>query len=186
MIRHLKTAKPLAERQGGRRPCARDGGKHPRRHPGERRGRRARPLGQVPRLHAGLVPLERGRHRAGSGEVREVRPGRYPLGPPSRRRWAMSAGSTDPFMPRPSTRSKGSPNRPPSPMTEPTFADPERLAWIKAKIRLPRIATVEDVMGAVVFLRDEHGHEPPGRRRLDGRVSRVGHFHGTQTRGSAL
>jgi NAD(P)-dependent dehydrogenase (short-subunit alcohol dehydrogenase family) len=39
-----------------------------------------------------------------------------------------------------------------TPMTAPTFANPERLAWIKSKIKLPRIGEVEDVMGAVVFL----------------------------------
>lgn len=39
-----------------------------------------------------------------------------------------------------------------TPMTAPTFSNPERLAWIKSKIKLPRIGEVEDVMGAVVFL----------------------------------
>jgi NAD(P)-dependent dehydrogenase (short-subunit alcohol dehydrogenase family) len=39
-----------------------------------------------------------------------------------------------------------------TPLSEPTFANPERLAWIKSKIKLPRIGEVEDVMGAVVFL----------------------------------
>lgn len=39
-----------------------------------------------------------------------------------------------------------------TPLTAPTFADPEKRAWIESKIKLPRIAEVEDVMGAVVFL----------------------------------
>jgi NAD(P)-dependent dehydrogenase (short-subunit alcohol dehydrogenase family) len=42
-----------------------------------------------------------------------------------------------------------------TPMTEPTFSNPERLAWIKSKIKLPRVGEVEDVMGAVVFLAGE-------------------------------
>lgn len=39
-----------------------------------------------------------------------------------------------------------------TPLTEPTFADPEKRAWILSKIKLPRVAEVEDIMGAVVFL----------------------------------
>jgi NAD(P)-dependent dehydrogenase (short-subunit alcohol dehydrogenase family) len=39
-----------------------------------------------------------------------------------------------------------------TPLSEPTFSNPERLAWIKSKIKLPRVGEVEDVMGAVVFL----------------------------------
>lgn len=39
-----------------------------------------------------------------------------------------------------------------TPLTEATFNNPERLAWIKSKIKLPRIGEVEDIMGAVVFL----------------------------------
>ncbi|WP_424965914.1 SDR family NAD(P)-dependent oxidoreductase [Dinoroseobacter sp. S375] len=39
-----------------------------------------------------------------------------------------------------------------TPLTEPTFADPEKRAWIMSKIKLPRVAQVEDIMGAVVFL----------------------------------
>ena len=37
-------------------------------------------------------------------------------------------------------------------LTEKTFANPERLAWIMQKIKLPRVAEVEDIMGAVLFL----------------------------------
>lgn len=39
-----------------------------------------------------------------------------------------------------------------TPLTEVTFADPERVAWIESKIKLGRIGTVEDMMGATVFL----------------------------------
>ena len=39
-----------------------------------------------------------------------------------------------------------------TPLTEATFADPERVAWIEDKIKLGRVGEVEDVMGAVVFL----------------------------------
>jgi NAD(P)-dependent dehydrogenase (short-subunit alcohol dehydrogenase family) len=40
-------------------------------------------------------------------------------------------------------------------LTEPTFADPERVAWITEKIKLGRLGCVEDIMGAVVFLASE-------------------------------
>ena len=39
-----------------------------------------------------------------------------------------------------------------TPLTEKTFADPERLAWIRSKIKLGRVGEVEDIMGALVFL----------------------------------
>lgn len=39
-----------------------------------------------------------------------------------------------------------------TPLTAPTFADPEKRAWIEGKIKLPRVAEVADIMGAVVFL----------------------------------
>ncbi|MEM6373356.1 MAG: SDR family oxidoreductase [Pseudomonadota bacterium] len=37
-------------------------------------------------------------------------------------------------------------------LTEATFADPDRFAWIMDKIKLPRVANVEDLMGAALFL----------------------------------
>ncbi len=37
-------------------------------------------------------------------------------------------------------------------LTESTFANPERRAWIEDKIKLGRVGEVEDLMGAVVFL----------------------------------
>lgn len=39
-----------------------------------------------------------------------------------------------------------------TPFTAATLADPERVAWIKSKIKLGRIGEIEDVMGAYVFL----------------------------------
>ena len=39
-----------------------------------------------------------------------------------------------------------------TPLTAATFADPDKRAWIESKIKLPRVAEVEDIMGAVVFL----------------------------------
>lgn len=39
-----------------------------------------------------------------------------------------------------------------TPLTESTFKDPERVAWIKSKIKLGRVGEVEDVMGPAVFL----------------------------------
>ena len=39
-----------------------------------------------------------------------------------------------------------------TPLTEPTFADPAKVEWIKEKIKLGRIGEVEDIMGAVLFL----------------------------------
>jgi 2-deoxy-D-gluconate 3-dehydrogenase len=39
-----------------------------------------------------------------------------------------------------------------TPLTESTFADPERVAWITAKIKLGRVGEVEDIMGAVTYL----------------------------------
>ena len=39
-----------------------------------------------------------------------------------------------------------------TPLTQGTFANPERLAWIMEKIKLPRVGEVEDIMGAVLFL----------------------------------
>jgi NAD(P)-dependent dehydrogenase (short-subunit alcohol dehydrogenase family) len=39
-----------------------------------------------------------------------------------------------------------------TPLTEQTFASPERVKWIESKIKLGRVGEVEDIMGAVVFL----------------------------------
>ncbi len=39
-----------------------------------------------------------------------------------------------------------------TPLTEATFNDPERLAWVKSKIKLDRVGEVEDIMGPVLFL----------------------------------
>ena len=42
-----------------------------------------------------------------------------------------------------------------TPLTEQTFSNPERVAWIEEKIKLGRVGEVEDIMGAVVFLASE-------------------------------
>jgi len=39
-----------------------------------------------------------------------------------------------------------------TPLTEQTFSNPERVAWINAKIKLGRIGEIEDIMGGIVFL----------------------------------
>lgn len=39
-----------------------------------------------------------------------------------------------------------------TPLTEQTFSRPERVAWIEEKIKLGRVAEVEDMMGPVLFL----------------------------------
>ena len=39
-----------------------------------------------------------------------------------------------------------------TPLTAPTFDNPERVAWIEEKIKLGRVGEVEDIMGAVVYL----------------------------------
>ncbi len=39
-----------------------------------------------------------------------------------------------------------------TPLTEPTFADPDKTRWIEERIKLGRIGVVEDIMGAVVYL----------------------------------
>lgn len=39
-----------------------------------------------------------------------------------------------------------------TPLTAPTFERPDRVAWIKDKIKLGRVGEVEDIMGAVLYL----------------------------------
>ena len=39
-----------------------------------------------------------------------------------------------------------------TPLTAPTFDNPDRVAWIEEKIKLGRVGEVEDIMGAVVYL----------------------------------
>ena len=39
-----------------------------------------------------------------------------------------------------------------TPLTQSTFDNPERRAWIEEKIKLGRVGRVEDIMGAVVYL----------------------------------
>ncbi|MEE4187222.1 MAG: SDR family oxidoreductase, partial [Roseobacter sp.] len=42
-----------------------------------------------------------------------------------------------------------------TPLAAPTLENPERLAWIMDKIKLPRVGEVEDIMGAAVYLASE-------------------------------
>ena len=42
-----------------------------------------------------------------------------------------------------------------TPLTKPTFDDPDRVAWLEDKIKLGRVGEVEDIMGAVLFLASE-------------------------------
>lgn len=39
-----------------------------------------------------------------------------------------------------------------TPLTEKTFANPQRRAWIEQKIKVGRVGELEDIMGAVVYL----------------------------------
>ena len=39
-----------------------------------------------------------------------------------------------------------------TPLTEGTFANPDRVRWIEEKIKLGRVGEVEDIMGAVLYL----------------------------------
>ena len=39
-----------------------------------------------------------------------------------------------------------------TPLTEVTFNDPEKIAWVMSKIKLGRVGMVEDIMGAVAYL----------------------------------
>ncbi len=39
-----------------------------------------------------------------------------------------------------------------TPLTEPTFANPNRVKWIESKIKLGRVGEIGDIMGAAVFL----------------------------------
>lgn len=39
-----------------------------------------------------------------------------------------------------------------TPLTEKTFANPDRVKWIASKIKLGRVGEIEDIMGAVLYL----------------------------------
>jgi 2-deoxy-D-gluconate 3-dehydrogenase len=39
-----------------------------------------------------------------------------------------------------------------TPLTEPTFQNPDRVRWIKDKIKLGRVGEVSDIMGAIFYL----------------------------------
>ena len=53
-----------------------------------------------------------------------------------------------------------------TPLTAPTFANPERAAWIESQIALPRVAEVEDIMGAVLFLASDRSAMVTGTHLL--------------------
>lgn len=56
-----------------------------------------------------------------------------------------------------------------TPLTQPTFDDPDRLGWIMDKIKLPRVGEVEDIMGACVFLASDASAMVTGTSlRVDG------------------
>ena len=42
-----------------------------------------------------------------------------------------------------------------TPLSEPSFSNPEKLAWIKSKIKLDKLGQIEDIMGAVQYLASE-------------------------------
>ncbi|MEM7743265.1 MAG: SDR family oxidoreductase [Pseudomonadota bacterium] len=39
-----------------------------------------------------------------------------------------------------------------TPLTEPTFDDADKVAWVKEKIKLGRVGEIEDIMGAALYL----------------------------------
>lgn len=39
-----------------------------------------------------------------------------------------------------------------TPLTEPTFSNPEQMEWVSSKIKLGRTGKIEDIMGAVLYL----------------------------------
>ena len=56
-----------------------------------------------------------------------------------------------------------------TPLTEETFKDPEKRAWLEQKIKLGRVGQVEDVMGAVVYLAsDASGLVTGSSQMIDG------------------
>ena len=56
-----------------------------------------------------------------------------------------------------------------TPLTETTFANPERLAWIRSKLKIDRIGELEDIMGAIVFLAGDAGRLITGASiKIDG------------------
>jgi NAD(P)-dependent dehydrogenase (short-subunit alcohol dehydrogenase family) len=56
-----------------------------------------------------------------------------------------------------------------TPLTEPTFSNPDRVAWIMGKIKLGRVGEVTDMMGPVVYLAsDASGLMTGAHLSLDG------------------
>lgn len=44
-----------------------------------------------------------------------------------------------------------------TPLTQATFDNPERVAWVRDKIKLGRVGEVEDIMGAIIYLASDAG-----------------------------
>jgi NAD(P)-dependent dehydrogenase (short-subunit alcohol dehydrogenase family) len=44
-----------------------------------------------------------------------------------------------------------------TPLTERTFADPDKLAWLQSKIALGRVGTIGDIAGVAVWLASDAG-----------------------------
>jgi NAD(P)-dependent dehydrogenase (short-subunit alcohol dehydrogenase family) len=44
-----------------------------------------------------------------------------------------------------------------TPLSQPSFDNPERAAWIRAEIKLPRFGEIGDIMGAVTYLASDAG-----------------------------
>lgn len=56
-----------------------------------------------------------------------------------------------------------------TPLSAVTFDNPERLAWIMEKIKLPRVGEVEDIMGAALFLASDASNMITGTSlKIDG------------------
>lgn len=56
-----------------------------------------------------------------------------------------------------------------TPLSAVTFDNPERLAWIMDKIKLPRVGEVEDIMGAALFLASDASNMITGTSlKIDG------------------
>ena len=53
-----------------------------------------------------------------------------------------------------------------TPLTKVTFDNPERVKWIKSKIKLDRIGEVEDIMGCVVYLASDASSMVTGTSHL--------------------
>jgi NAD(P)-dependent dehydrogenase (short-subunit alcohol dehydrogenase family) len=53
-----------------------------------------------------------------------------------------------------------------TPLTQPTFADPQKRAWVEGNIKLGRVSEVEDLMGAAVYLASDASSMVTGTAHL--------------------